>query len=239
MDYFFNRFIFTVIFSGFTAILALGQNAELLVADSLFSNQKYTEAFEKYENIFQDNQASPAMLTRMAFIQEGLGNYTDALYYLNLYYLKTSDKASLAKMREIAEEHNLVGYEYSDVRFFENYTRKYQVEITLLLLAFSAFLLFYSYRKFKKEEKPVTATILQVVTLIVILITNNNLVTKESAIVRQDQAIIMSGPSAGSEPIDYVGKGNKVTVKESDDLWTQIEWQGAEAYIRNKNIRKL
>lgn len=239
MNYFFNRFIFITIFTSLISVLSYGQNAELMAADSLFTNQKYTEAFEKYEIIFSENYASPAMLTRMAFIQEGLGNYTDALYYLNLYYLKTSDRAALNKMRELAEEHELKGYEYSDVRFFENFIRKYQSQITICLLVFSLFLLAYSFHKYRKHEKPVTASILQVVTLITIVIINNNLATKESAIVKRDQAILMSGPSAGSEPIDYISKGNKVTVKGTDELWTQIEWEGAEAYIRNKNIRKL
>ena len=49
----------------------------------------------------------------------------------------------------------------------------------------------------------------------------------------------MSGPSAGAEPIESIGLGNKVTILETDELWSKIIWHDSEAYIRNKNVRKL
>jgi hypothetical protein len=52
------------------------------------------------------------MLLKMAFVKEGLGDYSNALYYLNLYYLKTYDKKVLKKMENLAERyHKLEGYE--------------------------------------------------------------------------------------------------------------------------------
>ena len=239
MNHFFSRFILSIIFASSLTLGTLAQTTELSTADSLFNNQKYTEAFEMYENIFQQNQASLAMLTRMAFIQEGLGNYADALYYLNLYYLKSSDKDALVKMREIAEEHDLRGYEYSDFKFFENFVRKNQDLITLCLIAFSAFLLVYSFRKTKKEERPMFSVALQALTLILILVVNNEIFLKDSGIVQKNQSILMSGPSAGAEPIQVIDQGNKVFILDSDELWSKIEWEDSEAYIRNKNIRKL
>lgn len=239
MNHFFSRIIFSLIFSGMFAFGACAQSAELSTADSLFSNQKYTEAFEIYENIFQQKMASSAMLTRMAFIQEGLGNYGEALYYLNLYYLRSSDKGALVKMREIAEEHGLSGYEYSDFKFFENFIRKYQNLITLCLIAFSIFLLGYSFRKTKKDERPMISVALQALTLILILVVNNEIFLKQSGIIQKDQSLLMSGPSAGAEPLRTIGLGNKVVILESDELWTKIEWDGEMAYIRNKNLRRL
>lgn len=215
------------------------QFAELSTADSLFAHQKYTEAFKMYENIFQQNQASPAMLTRMAFIQEGLGNYSDALYYLNLYFLKTSDKAALNKMRELAEKHHLVGYEYTDTKFFLNFLRKYQLEITLSLIAFSLFLLAYGFNKFRHDEKPATSLVLQALVLLLIVAFTNDLFFEKKAIVSQDHSMLMSGPSAGAEPVNYIGKGNKVSVLKSDALWTKINWDNREVYIRSKNLKSL
>ncbi|WP_421872212.1 SH3 domain-containing protein [Marinoscillum sp.] len=239
MNHFFSRIIFSLIFTGLFTFGAHAQTAELSTADSLFSNQKYTEAFEIYENIFQQKMASSAMLTRMAFIQEGLGNYGEALYYLNLYYLRSSDKGALVKMREIAEEHGLSGYEYSDFKFFENFIRKYQHLITLCLIAFSIFLLGYSFRKTKKDERPMISVALQALTLILILVVNNEMFLKQSGIIQKDQSLLMSGPSAGAEPLRTIGLGNKVVILESDELWTKIEWDGEMAYIRNKNLRRL
>lgn len=239
MNRIFIRNIYSVLALVFVCSSAFAEKSELSIADSLFNNQKYTEAYETYEKIFNENQASPAMLTRMAFIQEGLGNYANALYFLNLYYLQSSDRDALAKMREIAEEHNLSGYEYSDFKFFENFIRKYQMEISFCLMAFSLFILGYSFRKTKKEERPVISVGVQLLTLLTILAINNELFIKEKGIIQQDQSILMSGPSAGAEPIEAIGLGNKVTILEADELWSKIMWQDSEAYVRNKNIRKL
>ncbi|MGB3465691.1 MAG: hypothetical protein WBA74_10490, partial [Cyclobacteriaceae bacterium] len=53
----------------------------LTTADSLFQAKKYTESFELYEQIIVEDMAySPAMLLKMAFIKEGLGDYSNALY---------------------------------------------------------------------------------------------------------------------------------------------------------------
>jgi hypothetical protein len=239
MNQIFVRNIISTLFIIFGWLGAMSQNSELSSADSLFNNQKYTEAFEKYENIFNAGIASPAMLTRMAFIQEGLGNYSNALYFLNLYYLQSSDRDALNKMREIAEEHQLSGYEYSDFKFFENFVRKYQKEILLGLMAFSLFLVGYSYRKIKKEERPMISIGVQTLTLLIILAINNQLFVQTKGIIKQDQSLLMSGPSAASEPLELIGQGNKVIILESNELWSKIEWQDEEAYIRNKNIRKL
>ena len=74
------------------AILNLNaQNSLLNTADSLFSQQKYTEALNLYEEIYTSGRASSAMLLKMAFIQDGLNNYADALFiWTNIIsYLQT------------------------------------------------------------------------------------------------------------------------------------------------------
>jgi len=74
----------------FTNVLAQENEKDIELADSLFNQQKYTQSFEIYNRILKtDNLTSPAMLLKMAYIKEGLGDYSNALYYLNLYYLQT------------------------------------------------------------------------------------------------------------------------------------------------------
>lgn len=233
------RIISACFFSLFLGQLLTAQNLQLKSADSLFSVQKYTEAYKKYEEVFDQNLASPAMLVKMAFIQEGLGNYADALYYLNLYYNKTSDKLAAAKMRELAEEHSLEGYEYSDLRYITGFFRKYNTEITACLLAFSLFLVAYSYRQFKIGYRPAISLGLQLVTLCLIAILTNGWFIKDKAIINQDNALLMTGPSAGAEPIDFAAKGNKVTLLSSDPLWSEIAWGEGRVYIRTKNLKVL
>lgn len=239
MKYFFIRIIQTLFFVGALALTSMGQATELSIADSLFAHQKYTEALKKYEEVFNLGQASPAMLTKMAFIQEGLGNYANALYYLHLYYQQTSDKAAMNKMRELATEHGLEGYEYTDMRYFAGFVRKYQMEIISVLLAFSLFLLAYSYRKRREGELPRVSIFLQVVTLLLVAVVSNQMFLGKNAIVSRDHSLLMTGPSAGAEPMDFIDKGNKVAVIKSDELWTKIKWGEQDAYIRTKNLKVL
>jgi tetratricopeptide (TPR) repeat protein len=99
----------------------LGQTAEALLhqADTLFRARRYTESLRTYEQILQGSgQATPAMLLRMAFIEEGLGRYTEALYYLNLYYRRQPRQAVAVKMEDMAARYNLAGYQFSDLDFF-------------------------------------------------------------------------------------------------------------------------
>ncbi|MBV6647338.1 MAG: hypothetical protein KI790_17905 [Cyclobacteriaceae bacterium] len=206
-------------------------------ADSLFALQKYTEAFVLYETIFEeDKKASPAMLLKMAFIKEGLGNYVSALYYLNTYYQLTSDKKTLNKMREVAEQHDLVGYEYSDVDFFFNVLHRYEFHIIGALLAFSLMLAAYIYRKRTNNELPVTASLLQLLTIVVILLISNDLLSQEIGIVAKDKTLLMTGPSAGAEPVELIDSGHRLHVIEHGELWSKVQWNEQEVYLRKNRL---
>mgnify|MGYP000120842461 CR=1 FL=1 len=239
MNYFFVRFLqMFVLFLGILPA-TYAQNELLDMGDSLFSNQKYTEAFELYDSVFVQGQASPSMLMKMAFIKEGLGDYANALYYLNLYYDRSSDKAAAEKMRELAEENSLRGYEYSDFKFVSAFIRQYKIYIVGGLILFSIFLLFYGMRKFKRKEKPMVSLGLQVVTIALIVVLSNELFLKQKAIITTDYAFLMEGPSAGSEPINVVTKGNKVILVSSDEVWSAINWSGKTVFVRTKNLKFL
>src|SRR5690349_20074349 len=77
---------------------AQSNNSPLLQhADSLFQQKRYTQSFEIYNKLFQSRQYSPAMLLKMAYVQEGLNRISQSAYYLNLYYLATQDESALTK----------------------------------------------------------------------------------------------------------------------------------------------
>ncbi len=69
----------------------------------------------------------PAMLIKMAYIKEGLGDYTSALLYLDGYYKHTANKRAIAKMSELASENSLDGYEYSDYTYMNSTVNKYRM----------------------------------------------------------------------------------------------------------------
>src|SRR4051812_40914450 len=73
----------------------------LRTADSLFQAKRYTQSFEHYQEMLKQNQFTPAMLLKMAFIQEGLLHIGQSMYYLNLYFIATHDESALDKMNEL------------------------------------------------------------------------------------------------------------------------------------------
>lgn len=212
----------------------------LFQADSLFQNMKYTESYILYKKIFDHDKISPGMLLKMAFIQEGLGNYGSALYYLNLYYLQTSNKQVLTKMESLASKYQLVGYEYSDSDYFLSYYNKYQVHITftvliLVLLFFG--LIYYQIRK--SNKKPVMAGVFFVILLGGLYFQVNYGNNYSKGIVLYENSYLMNAPSSGADLIEIINQGHRVKILGKEDIWIRIYWNGSPAYIRENNIRTI
>ena len=231
------RLFLGVLFSCFFSLLN-AQNDKLLSADSLFFQQKYTEAYKQYELLFESDQASSSMLLKMAFIQDGLGNYTEALFFLDKYYQSSADRNVVAKIEELAKANDLAGYNYDDGEYFEALLSKYQVHFSLLLFSIMLMLLVYMVRKSKESERPVAAGIIQIVVGICLIMVIN-FKTASEAILVTDQTLLRTGPSAGAEPIEMLPKGHKVKVVDRDDVWTQIVWDGREVYVRSGKLRAI
>jgi uncharacterized membrane protein len=212
----------------------------LFQADSLFYNNKYSEAYLIYKSIFEKEKASPRMLLKMAFIQEGFGDFGSALYYLNLYYLKTSNKKVLAKMEELAAKFQLKGYEYSDADYFLAYIYKYQVYITfaVLGLVLMIFALIY-YQKKINRKRPVLAGLFLVVILAVLFIQVNYGKVYQKGIILSSNAYLMGAPSSGADLLEVVQQGHRVEILGQEDVWVKINWNGNPAYIRENNIIKV
>ena len=212
-------------------------NEQLDTADSLFLKQKYTEAFAIYTAIFTAGDITESMLVKMAFIKEGLGDYVKALYYLDQYYNVTADKSVLVKMQELANENELNGYRVEDKDFFLNFLNLYWLELQLVLLAISVFLLVFTYQSRKKKRLPFGVPILQLIVLAVFLILSNDWMQTDTTII-QSPTLLMSGPSAGAEPIGWVNKGHKIVVLDELEVWTKIQWKDGDAYIRNSKLEE-
>ena len=221
--------------------LAQTPAANLKMADSLFAQQKFTESFEIYEQLLEAyQQSSPQMLLKMAFIKEGLRDYSKALYYLNLYYLQTTDRKVLKKMEELAEKHNLSGYAYSDWEFFMMLYRKYNVYLTYFFLALAGLLFAIIFRQKRKyNTKPVTTGLLLTFTLAILFYHVNFSDRYNRGIVVQTGAYLMNAPSSGADLVEIIDKGHRVKVIDQQDVWIEIEWEGNIAYIRENNIATL
>jgi hypothetical protein len=212
----------------------------LKTADSLFLAKRYTQSFEQYESILKTREYTPAMLLKMAFIQEGLEHVGQAMYYLNLYYLATRDKTVVDKMEELATKYNLDGYASSDAdRFLSFYHDNYTyISITLCALAI-LFLSMMFYTKVRKKHRPVSSLILL---SLVVVASGYHLYVGEgvsSAIVTSEHAYLMEGPSAGASVLDVVGDGNRVEIIGKKDVWLKIRWDNVTGFVKENSVQAV
>jgi hypothetical protein len=228
--------LFSVFFMIATSTAFCADFEEIKKADSLFLNEKYTEAYYLYEDIFKQGVASPSMLLKMAFIQDGSENYPEALNFLDLYYKQTADKSVVSKIEEIAEDNDLKGYNYDDLSFFSILLKKYRSQGQLILVALAVMLLAYAYRKRKDGYTPSTAFALQIVVLGCLLFVSNYQ-DPAKGIIQMDQTLLRSAPSAGGEPVVFISKGHRVKILKQADVWTKIDWEGEEVYVRNSRLQ--
>ena len=209
---------------------------EVTEADSLFTAQKYTEALNIYANLFEQNKYSPAMLLKIAFINEGLGNYAEALFFLDLYFNETANRNVIAKINELSEANHLSGYTYSDLHYFRVLLKKYKIPIESTLLALIILPAVYTFRKKRRATVSLHAAILQLLITAAILVINNEYYIRKEGIISEDQTLLFSGPSAGAERIEVIKKGHKVQVLEQLPVWYRISWNGDEAFVRKNKL---
>lgn len=205
-------------------------------ADSLFSIKQYTQSLELYQEILSKHNYSESMLLKMAFIQEGLGQLSQTLYYLNLYYIASNDEQALKKMETLAAKHHLQGYKSSESRQIQLLLRKNYniitnglISITILLLA----TLIYQKRKARRTI-PIAISILA---LSAVLFAHINFSQDTHAgIVNNNATYLMSGPSAGSSVVGIIDAGHLLTILDNKDIWVHAKWLDQDVYLKKDQV---
>jgi hypothetical protein len=209
----------------------------LAKADSLFHLKQYTQSLELYTQLFNNHQYSPSMLVKMAYIQEGLGHLAQSLYFLNLYYLATSDTKVLAKLEEVAKKNNLSGYNDSDTSRIEIALKENAPSIALGLVAAGVLLLVLAvYQKLKKQIRPVGAVIGLACVLIGLFVFNFWSSSHGQGIVAGPSTYLMSGPSSGSGVVSIVGEGNRLEILGQNDVWLKVVWNEQEVFVKESEL---
>lgn len=215
----------------------VGNVGLLQKADSLFSQKKYKEALEIYENIlYEENTYSPAMLLKMGFITEGMGQFGQASLFLSRYYEHNPNPSVIDKIKSLTNQSRLEGYELSDQDRFLSVLVEYKMEITAffsLLLVFC--LIMVMVLPGKKSLFLVPASVF----LILAFASNNLIDTPETAIITGSPVLIMDSPSAAGNLVRRVEAGHRVTISASKDIWYKITWENREAYIKKSDVSKI
>jgi hypothetical protein len=229
-----------LIITTFQLSAAQSNQSILKTADSLYVAGRFTQSFQQYETLLEKRIYTPAMLLKMAYIQEGLGNIGKALYHLNLYYLASNDKEVLFKMEELAEKYNLDGYAASDKEHFLSFYHDYYSYISLVLAAILIFALSaIFYTRVKLRKRPIAGPIALMVIVIAFAIHLNMGERVSSAILTAKRAYIMTGPSAAAPLLTITGEGHRVEVIGKRDVWMKILWNGQIGYVRDQMLQPI
>ena len=199
--------------------------------DSLFKLRKYFDAKKIYENLYYEkNYFSDAMLLKLSFIEEGIGNYEKALIYLSKHYYQTNNKETSTKIKSIAKKNELIGFEQNDLSLILNaYNKNIYLIHSILVVILVLYLII-------GEKKDISYHIrFMIISVLVLAIMNFNL-TKKQGIVDQDNTYIMNGPSSGSDVYSIIKKGNKLKISKEYSIWYEVIFENKKKYIRKKNI---
>ncbi len=219
-------------------VFCLGQSSQLKIkrADSLYRAKQYTQSYTIYQSLLSQNHYSPAMLLKMAYIQEGLEHQGLCLYYLNLYQHASDDHQAVTKMEELATKHRLDGYQSSDssrvIHFFQKNSLKITLGLSVLFFFFFA-LLFYQ----KRKGNSVVVPMLLLVFFSALLFAVVNWGGKPSqAIVSTGTTYLMSGPSGGASVVAIVDEGHRLTIAGKKDVWLKVRWRDKDVYIKESSV---
>ncbi len=208
-------------------------------ADSLFTLQEYTSAISIYDDIYQSGYISPQMALKMAYIYEGLEDYTNTLFFLKSYHALTHDAKVLEKMERLASKHNLSGYQVSDESLIMNYilgnrsTILYIIGAIALVTLVAIILL--------TAEKKTFNPVLYFFFLTLLLfgaVYNIQLFSNRQGIIYQP-TYVMSDPSAASELVAILPAGNQVNIRRNNGIWVHIKSADTTGYIRNHQIKPI
>src|SRR5258708_3249160 len=157
----------------FSACAAYAQTRKIKQADSLFKAKQYTQSLELYQSVFTEKKYTPAMLLKMAYINEGLGKVGPTLYFLKLYYLASDDEQALKKSEEIAAKFKLSGYEVNDSSRLQRWVTKYtsMIQTILILILLGMAMIIFLQRK--QDQKPWGALIAFALVMGLIFYSNN------------------------------------------------------------------
>ena len=209
--------------------------SELARADSAFDAGAYQLAYRQYRGLLrQEAVASPRLLLRMAYVQEGLGHYPAALYYLNMALARQPRLATWHKMAELARDQRLAGYPETWRQDLQLTFRRYYyfgLQGLLIGAVVGGTLLLVRRRRITRGWWVAYGSYL-VLTAVYL----NLLGTERAALVVRPTAALMAGPSAGSAWLTTAAAGDRLVVQGQQDTWYQVQWQGQEAYIRTQDL---
>lgn len=234
------KFIVLISISFFTVFAPCqAAPASLATADSLYEARRYTQALNHFQQIFDENQYTPAMLLKMAYIHEGLGNIAKTQYFLNLYFLATNDDSVLTKMEELADSHQLEGYALSDEKRLWLFLKNNASTLSLILIGFMVLSMALTVYGKRQQQKGYLGYGLLLLMALALVVLHQQVKETDTAIVLNENTYLMDGPSAGADVAEVVDAGHRVEVLGKKDVWIKIRWRDQDAYLKEGTLQPV
>ena len=218
-------------------VQAMEEKNLLLQADSLYQKKKFSEAQKLYLKLYQQGFSSPATLLKMAFVNEGLGQTANALFFLSAYYKQTEDPKTYDKIQVLANALNLSGYEQTDFNRLIIWLSN-RVDLTILLITSAclvSMLLMLYCRKRNMINGKMVAGFFSLFFLLALFLTTNFVEHPAQAVIAR-QTYFMNGPSAGANFLGMINDGNQVALAGEHDVWMKIKWNEKEGFVKKADL---
>lgn len=213
------------------------QDRTLRKADSLFANQRFSDARALYASaFFNQKKSTPANLLKLAFIEEGMENPVMSIFYLQQYYLFRPDAQVKSKIEEMATQNKLAGFSVDEADYAYFLYRVYgpYLELGLLGLGMAVFL-FLLYRRLNKVSLGYTPVFTFIFLISAAYLLNFHIPYKR-AVLSGERIFLMSGPSAGSSVMDVLTKGHRVEWIGENDIWYEIKWNEKKGWVKRNEL---
>nr|WP_229367920.1 hypothetical protein [Fibrisoma limi] len=221
-----------------SSLVQAAPDRTLRQADSLFAAGAQADAALLYESVIAEgHSATDAMLLKLASAYEQQNDIPRLLYYLQVYFDRHPDEAVLRKMNDIARASNLSGYETDDLNYFYLFYKQYGIYLLLFLLIPAGYVFTVLVVKLlRKETVPKRQKWVMLVYLIMLLIFVNLPEGFQSGITSHERVLLRTGPSSAAPVAEIIGRGNKVNILGSQDIWLRVLWHNQLFYIRRDNV---
>ena len=210
----------------------------LATADSLFRVGAVGEAAVRYESAITNGQAvTDPMLLKLAYAYEQQHDIPKLLYYLEVYFERHPNEAVLRKLNEIARTNGLVGYEADDLNYFYLFYKQYGIYLLLFGLGLGLYVVGVLLLKSgQPEPAPQRYKWIIFLYLIGLLLFANLPEGYQSGITSRDRVYLRREPSAAAPVVDMIGRGHKVNILGSEDIWLRVFWNNRLYYLRRDAV---
>jgi hypothetical protein len=207
-------------------------------ADSLFTLGYQDTAAQLYEKVIANGHtATDPMLLKLASAYERQNNVPRQLYFLQVYFDRHPEDVVLRKMNDVARANNLNGYETDDLNYFYLFYRKYGLYFLVFLFIPAGYVFSVLIVKVaRKQAVPQRQKWVLLLYLLMLLIFINLPEGVQSGITRSDRVLLRTDPSAAAPVAEVIGRGHKVNILGSKDIYLRVLWHNDLYFIRRDNV---